>query len=160
MAERLYRSRTDRLLAGIAGGMGAATGIDPTLVRIGWVILAFITQGAALIVYIVLVFVIPEAPLAGSDSAGMTLAGAGGAADDGPSGARASSSPRPPVGAPDAAARTPGPLPLLLGVALVLLGAWYLVRPYLPTIDFRAMWPLLAVVLGVVLIVASLVRRR
>jgi phage shock protein C len=151
MADRLYRSRTDRLLAGIAGGMGAATGVDPTLVRIGWVIFAFITQGAALLVYIVLVFVIPAAPVAATDTAAMTVT------EDGETSA---DQPPAPLGASDAAVRTPGPLPLLLGVALVLVGAWYLVRPLLPTIDFRAMWPLLAVGLGVVLIVASVVRRR
>ena len=41
---RLYRSRDDRVLAGVAGGMADYLGIDPTIVRILWV-LAFLPGG-------------------------------------------------------------------------------------------------------------------
>ena len=42
--KRLYRSRDDRMVAGVAGGMAEYLGIDPTIVRILWV-LAFLPGG-------------------------------------------------------------------------------------------------------------------
>jgi phage shock protein C len=42
--KRLYRSRDDRMLAGVAGGMAQYLGIDPTIVRLLWV-LAFLPGG-------------------------------------------------------------------------------------------------------------------
>ena len=44
LQKRLYRSREDRMLAGVAGGMAEYLGIDPTIVRIVWV-LAFLPGG-------------------------------------------------------------------------------------------------------------------
>src|SRR3954452_9246851 len=62
VAEPLYRSRDDRMIAGVAGGMADALDVDPTLVRIGWVVIALVTGGAAILLYFVLLFVIPEEP--------------------------------------------------------------------------------------------------
>ncbi|MDQ3810967.1 MAG: PspC domain-containing protein, partial [Chloroflexota bacterium] len=44
LRKRLYRSRTNRVVAGVAGGMADYLGIDPTIVRILWV-LAFLPGG-------------------------------------------------------------------------------------------------------------------
>jgi phage shock protein C len=60
---RLYRSR-DRQLAGVAGGMGEYLDIDPTVIRIGWIIVTLFTGGLAIIAYIVLALVIPQSPYA------------------------------------------------------------------------------------------------
>lgn len=57
---RLLRSKKDRILAGICGGMAKYFNIDVSLVRIGWVLLALITSGLGVLAYIVLIFVIPE----------------------------------------------------------------------------------------------------
>jgi phage shock protein C len=58
--KRLYRSRRDRKLAGICAGLAEYLGIDPVLMRVAWVILAFLSVGIAVLLYIVLIFVIPE----------------------------------------------------------------------------------------------------
>ena len=58
---RLYRSR-DRQLAGVAGGMAEYLDIDPTVVRILWIIVGIASGGLALIAYFVLALVIPQAP--------------------------------------------------------------------------------------------------
>ena len=39
MDDRLYRSRNDRMLAGVAGGLAEHYDLDPSLVRIGWALL-------------------------------------------------------------------------------------------------------------------------
>jgi phage shock protein C len=58
--KRLYRSRRDRKLAGICGGLGGYLGCDPTLVRVAWVIGAFFSGGIAALAYLVLIFIIPN----------------------------------------------------------------------------------------------------
>jgi phage shock protein PspC (stress-responsive transcriptional regulator) len=58
--KRLYRSRRDRKIAGICGGLGDYLNGDPTLVRVGWVIAAFFSAGLAILLYAALIFVIPN----------------------------------------------------------------------------------------------------
>jgi phage shock protein C len=58
--DRLYRSRSDRMLAGVAGGLAEMWDADPSLIRIIWALLVFFTGGLALIVYIVMAIVVPE----------------------------------------------------------------------------------------------------
>ena len=62
MTDRLYRSQTDRVIAGVAGGLAAWLRIDPSIVRVGWVVLAVLTGGIFLLVYIVMMIVVPLAP--------------------------------------------------------------------------------------------------
>ena len=59
MADRLYRSRDDRMLAGVAGGVAEMLDADPSIIRIAWVLLIFLTGGIALVVYIVMAIVVP-----------------------------------------------------------------------------------------------------
>ena len=49
MNDRLYRSRDDRIIAGVAGGVAERLGIDPSLVRILWVLLIIPTGFIALL---------------------------------------------------------------------------------------------------------------
>jgi phage shock protein C len=60
MNEHLYRSRDDRMLAGVAGGLAEIWDADPSLIRIVWAILIVLTGGIALLVYIVMAIVVPE----------------------------------------------------------------------------------------------------
>jgi phage shock protein PspC (stress-responsive transcriptional regulator) len=60
--KRLYRSRTDRMLAGVCGGIGQYLNIDPTLVRLAFVILA-IWGGGGILAYLIAWIIIPEEPL-------------------------------------------------------------------------------------------------
>jgi phage shock protein PspC (stress-responsive transcriptional regulator) len=59
-ARRLYRIHDGSMIAGVCNGLAAYVNIDPTLVRIGFVLLT-IFWGTGLLVYIVLAFVVPEA---------------------------------------------------------------------------------------------------
>lgn len=61
--KRLYRSRDDRKLGGVCGGLGAYLGIDPTLVRILTVASLFL-PGPQLIAYLVAWIIVPEEPYA------------------------------------------------------------------------------------------------
>lgn len=57
---RLTRSREDRLLGGVAGGVAAFLGIDPTLVRIGFVLLALF-GGSGFVLYLAMWLLVPPA---------------------------------------------------------------------------------------------------
>jgi len=60
---RVYRSRTNRMLAGVCGGLAAYFYIDPTLVRISAVLLALPGGRPPIgLIYLVLWVVLPEEP--------------------------------------------------------------------------------------------------
>lgn len=62
MAERvLQRSTTNRIIAGVCGGLGEYFDIDPTIVRVVFVLLSFFSFGFGIFLYLVLALVIPEA---------------------------------------------------------------------------------------------------
>jgi phage shock protein C len=56
---RITRSRNDRMLAGVAGGLAAMFGVDPLIVRLAFVLLAAL-NGFGLILYIVLWLLVPN----------------------------------------------------------------------------------------------------
>jgi phage shock protein C len=64
LPRRLYRSRTDRMLGGVAGGLAAYLEIDPVLMRLAFAALLF--AGVGFPAYIVAWIVIPEEPPAGT----------------------------------------------------------------------------------------------
>src|SRR3712207_1294419 len=55
---RLYRSRSEKMIAGVAGGLGEYFDVDPVLIRLLFVVTAFIS-GAGILAYIVLWIVVP-----------------------------------------------------------------------------------------------------
>lgn len=61
--KRLYRSRDDRMIAGVAGGLGKHFGMDPTIVRILFVVIAFGTFGTGVLAYLIMAIVVPEEPM-------------------------------------------------------------------------------------------------
>ena len=135
MSTRLYRSRRDRMLAGVAGGLAEIWGADPALVRIIWALLVVFTGGIALLIYIVMAIVIPDE----EDVFGATGAG--------------------PVARPARAAGA-GRMSaaVLVGGFLVILGGFFLFREIFPGIDFDWFWPLILVAIGVLLLVTAMGR--
>lgn len=57
-----FRSRRDRKALGVCAGIAAAMNVDPTAVRLGWILLSFHSFGFGLLLYIILAFVLPEEP--------------------------------------------------------------------------------------------------
>lgn len=58
---RLYRSRSQRMIGGLCGGLGEYLGMDPTVVRL-IVVLITIFWPFTLVAYLVLMLVVPEEP--------------------------------------------------------------------------------------------------
>lgn len=61
-SKRLYRSTTDKQIAGVCGGLGKYLGIDPTIIRLAFIAL-LVMGGQGLLLYFILAIVIPEEPL-------------------------------------------------------------------------------------------------
>ena len=59
---RLYRSRTDRVIAGVAGGMGAYFNVDPVIFRIIWLLLLLPGGLPGLVPYLICWLIIPLEP--------------------------------------------------------------------------------------------------
>ncbi|HHT90444.1 MAG: PspC domain-containing protein [Bacillota bacterium] len=61
MAKRIYRSR-EKKIGGVCGGFAEYFNIDPTIIRLGWAILALV-YGTGLLAYLICWIVIPDDPL-------------------------------------------------------------------------------------------------
>ena len=59
---KLYRSRDDRMIAGVCGGLGQYVGIDPTVIRVIFALLVVFGVGSGLLIYLVLMLIIPLEP--------------------------------------------------------------------------------------------------
>ena len=142
MNRRLYRSRTDTVIGGVAAGVASYLNADPALVRIAWAILVPLTGGAALLAYIVAWIVVPEAPATVSRIVD-------------PDGTVVEVPATPEV---DGAPTTPGAGgngALIVGLILIGAGLWFLLREYLPDFDWSLIWPIILIAIGGLILVTS-----
>ena len=59
--KKLYRSRESRIIGGVCGGLGEYLGIDPTAIRLIYILLA-LWFGSGILAYIILLILVPEEP--------------------------------------------------------------------------------------------------
>lgn len=59
--KRLYRDPEEKVLSGVCGGLAAYFNMDPVIIRIIFVVLAFVTTGAAVLAYLILWIAVPKA---------------------------------------------------------------------------------------------------
>jgi phage shock protein PspC (stress-responsive transcriptional regulator) len=62
MNQKLYRSRTQKVLGGVCGGLGEYLSIDPVLIRVVFVIFAFF-HGFGVLLYIIMLVIVPQKPI-------------------------------------------------------------------------------------------------
>ncbi len=141
MERRLYRSRKDSVIGGVAGGLGEYFDIDPVFVRVIFVV-ATLAHAAGLLAYIILWIVVPkeqfvfQAPTQNAE---------------GESNMEQRNT--------DFWGRHRGHRGSIIGgIVLIVLGGLFLAENYLPFFSFSNTWPLILVAVGVGLI-WSAVRR-
>jgi phage shock protein PspC (stress-responsive transcriptional regulator) len=186
MHDRLYRSRDDVVIGGVAGGVAKALDLDPSIVRVVWVLLAFLTGGVAGLVYLVMLIVVPQEPLTPQAFGAQPLGSAGGIAASTPGaqpaaeagafgGEPAVPGAEPGSGwsesaAPLAAAAVPSRSEaraarrarrdaggaLVFGVILILVGGYFLIREYVPQLDTDVVWPIVVIAVGLLLLLGAL----
>ncbi len=179
MTDRLYRSPNDRVIAGVAGGLATWLRIDPSIVRVAWVVLAILSGGIFLLVYIVMMIVVPLPPAGWMPNPGPPPPGGAwtagpGAAAPPPGGAWTSPPGQAPGGTPPPGGQwTPPPegygstwktpdasnAGIVFGFILVGLGVWFLIDQVVD-IDWQLLWPVIVIVIGAALIVAAVRRGR
>lgn len=59
---KLYRSRNERMIAGVCGGIGEYFGIDPTLIRLLFVVATLLGGPAGPLAYLIFLIVVPNQP--------------------------------------------------------------------------------------------------
>ncbi len=59
---KIYRSRSDKILCGVCGGLASYFRVDPTIVRLLWVAVTVLAPAPGLILYLVACLIIPEEP--------------------------------------------------------------------------------------------------
>jgi phage shock protein C len=147
----LYRCRHDRRIAGVASGVAEYFDLDPSLVRVVWVLSVFF-GGIGLLLYIAMAIIVPVEPEEGSATAGEPTGEASTLSSTGwqpaPAGHRH-------------ATRSPGNGTTIVGIVLILFGALALVDALLPAWadGGRFLWPAFIVGIGA-LLVATAVRSR
>lgn len=127
MDKKLKRSRTDRVIAGVCGGVGEYFNIDPVIVRIVWVILAFMPGGPGFLAYLICALIIPE--------------------DDGVIYQNENKS----------SGVNTNNTSIFIGLALVIVGGFMLTKIIWPQFAFKFInvfryWPLLLIILGLYII--------
>ena len=61
MNKRLFKSNENKMLAGVCGGIAEYFGLDPTLVRLGWILFCAL-GGSGILAYLIAAIVIPARP--------------------------------------------------------------------------------------------------
>lgn len=173
MNDRLYRSRDDRVIAGVAGGLAELWDLDPSVVRIVWALLILLTGGIFLLIYVIMWIVVPEEgsgtygaavppwpvdPNAPPGSAQANAAAARANAQTARSQARDAR--RSARAARRAARHERGgsPAAIVVGGVLIVIGALFFVQQFIPDIDIDLFWPLLLVGLGILILVIGFSR--
>ena len=59
MEKKLYKSETNKMLAGVCGGIAEYFGVDPTLIRLAWVVFSLL-GGSGVLAYILAAIIIPR----------------------------------------------------------------------------------------------------
>ena len=146
--QQLYRSRDNRMIAGVASGMAQYFNLDISVVRLIW-ILAVLLGGSGVIAYLIAWVVIPEEPGAAAQpaatpgTAAPEASGTGGESAEIPIVPSSSDAPQ---------ARNNGQLG---GLILIGLGVFFLIKEFIPVDIFHYLWPLILVALGIYLLVGK-----
>jgi phage shock protein PspC (stress-responsive transcriptional regulator) len=161
MPTRLERSSTNKVVAGVCGGIGEYLQVDPTRVRVFFVVGTIVTGGLGLLAYIVLVVLLPlpGQPAPFVKSTGVTTstvdAAAGDASAEETTRIAPTPTPSPPTD-PAAAERNRA----AFGIVLVALGVIFLFSNagVFRIVRWDLAWPLVLIAIGALLL-AQRVRR-
>lgn len=127
MTKRLYRSRKEKMIAGVAGGLAEYLDIDPVFVRIAFVCLVFF-HGAGIIIYFVSALIIPKEELFGTIKPEEEV--------------------NKEMDKLAAKARRKSYREKIVGAILIILGGIFLADNLLMDIDFENIFPLLLIAIG------------
>ncbi len=125
--KRLYRSKDDRVVAGVCGGIAEYFDVDPALIRIAALIMVF--SGGGFLAYLVAWLVIPENPAQKGESPRIEkIVKEKTDKKQDEDGAR------------------------MLGVIFVLLGLYFLINNFVDWMSFKYVWPFFIISIGILML--------
>lgn len=145
-SQRLERSKGDRIIAGICGGLGKYFNTDPLLIRIVFVLLGI--YGAGLIIYIILWIILPQEGESVSDSEDThqkIKEGANKMAEE----------IKEKISRDNIESMRKRNGNVVVGLIVLLLGLLLLAQNFIPGFEFAKLWPLLLIAFGIIIIANS-----
>lgn len=134
MDKRIYRSRKERMIGGVAGGIAEYFEVDPVIVRFAFIALTLF-NGIGLILYIVGMIIIPEQVL-------------------NPDMFSANEAPASMAAVPVVESKK-GRFSIFLGVTLIIAGILFGLENFVPYFDIEDAFPVLLVLLGIWIIISG-----
>lgn len=144
MTKRLYRSKRNRMISGVCGGLSEYLRIDPTLIRIAWIL--FGAFGAGIIAYIVAAIIIPDQ----KDEFGSSFTDNSSMGTDNDVFERDTSWDN--VKGNDTEYYDPDKSKLIIGIGLIIFGVMFLARQFFHWFDMRLFWPVAFILIGFLII--------
>lgn len=142
MNKKLYRSRKEKMIGGVAGGLAEYFEIDPTLVRIIFIVSLFL-GGSGILAYIILWILVPQEPYVMSSTETKEKAE--------PENQNVKDDTQYNAAYEEHRQRRRS----VLGAILIIFGIMFLANNLIPRFDFGDYWPLILIVLGVVVLINS-----
>ena len=154
MAKKLYRSTTDKMIGGVAGGLAEYFDIDSTLVRVLFIVVVFL-GGGGIIVYIILWIVVPQKPYElpknpVSQSPQEAESGSNFSSDENKSDSFSMSN-----GGAVSSMTHSGNKQIWVAIILMVIGSLLLLDNIFPRFDFDHYWPIILIGIGIGLLLKA-----
>jgi len=128
---KLYRSRSQKMIAGVCGGIAEYFNIDVTLIRLIWALVSIPSFGTGILVYIIASIIIPERPYGQEYNAEFIH---------------------------DSQPIDKSKIMVIAGAVLIIIGIIALISglfPFLWRLIRNAFWPMVIIIIGIALIYSS-----
>ena len=154
MAKKLYRSTTDKMLGGVAGGLADYFDIDSTLVRVLFIVVVFL-GGGGIIAYIILWIVVPQKPYELPKYPFNQQSSAGESGSGTSSGESRSDTFSVANGSVASSMAHPSNKQIWVAIVLIVIGGLLLLDNIFPRFDFDHFWPVILIGIGIGLLLKS-----
>jgi len=149
---KLYRSRANSVIGGVASGLAEYFNLDPLIVRILFVVMALV-GGGGLVLYIALWIFVPENP----DFTAYSFVNTEPMENEKDFNAGGDQGTQKPWHDP---MRSRNNGNLIGGLILIALGVIFLADRFIPRIDFGDLWPILLIVVGIAILAGGLTKTK
>jgi phage shock protein C len=138
---KLFRSRTDRVIAGVCGGLGKYFDVEPVVVRLIFLFLLFFSNGLGFFLYLALVLLIPKEPERPEASSQPEQESAG----------------TPPVPVPGSVLKRKLAQHNIFAIVVIIIGFIFLLHQIFPQswIKWQLFWPALLILFGVYMLLRN-----
>lgn len=130
--KKLYRSRDNKMLFGVCGGLGEYFDIDPIIIRLFFIALTF-AGGAGVVLYIIAAIIIPEEP---SKKNNKTISEENESKES-----------------KEIKIKRRTSSELVFGLLFVFLGIGFLMQNFFDWFNFRNFWPFILIILGLAILI-------